>query len=317
VTSDLLYAKLKLLNERVWENRAPRQKIDSWLDNFSDPATRDSDRLHALYLLSQLTYFGDVELRQMLQGIYRDKFKYPIVAEARKRLGGTTDTAVLAQAFRDELSHTRFLGLGNPAESGTHLLYFFRQENRLKKDYFVHSHELFDRPLTDPAVDIAIPDLRRLVFIDDFCGSGSQARRYSRTVLTSLRDICDRTGKSIRTSYFSLVAVDSGITRVKNEATFDDVDAIFVLDSTYKCFSAESRHFRTPPPGLEQDTAHEMARRYGNYIYPEHPIGFKDGQLLIGFHHNIPDNTLPIVWYEEQDHPDWRSILRRYEKVYE
>ena len=29
-------------------------------------------------------------------------------------------------------------------------------------------------------------------------------------------------------------------------------------------------------------------------------LGYRDSQLLIGFQHNTPDNTLPIIWYDEQ-----------------
>ena len=82
------------------------------------------------------------------------------------------------------LAETRFLGIGNPSESGTHLLYYFRQENQLAPSLFVHPHELFDKLRENRATTFR---LKRLIFLDDFCGSGTQACRYSRRLLPKLR----------------------------------------------------------------------------------------------------------------------------------
>ena len=44
-------------------------------------------------------------------------------------------------------------------------------------------------------------------------------------------------------------------------------------------------------------------------------LGFGDCQLLLSLHHNTPNNTLPIIWYEEDDE-NWTPIFKRYNKVY-
>ena len=87
------------------------------------------------------------------------------------------------------LARTRFIGIGNPSESGSHLLYYFRQENRLGKEYFINSHDVFKRVgwwrfyLTR----IRDPSIERYIFIDDLCGSGSQAAGYSRSLVKPLK----------------------------------------------------------------------------------------------------------------------------------
>jgi hypothetical protein len=48
----------------------------------------------------------------------------------------------------------------------------------------------------------------------------------------------------------------------------------------------------------------------------DHSLGFENGQLLVGFHHNTPDNTLPIIWYDEE-FASWTPIFKRYNKIYE
>ena len=51
-----------------------------------------------------------------------------------------------------------------------------------------------------------------------------------------------------------------------------------------------------------------MCLQYGKMAYPKAPLGFDDGQLLIGFSHNIPDNTVPIIWSTENE---WNGIFPR------
>ena len=62
--------------------------------------------------------------------------------------------------------------------------------------------------------------------------------------------------------------------------------------------------------------ARDLCLRCGEQLVPSHPLGYRDGQLLLGFSHNTPDNTLPVFWYEERDGPNWRPMFRRYPKGY-
>jgi len=312
---DRLLDKLRILNERVWERRVERPAITEWLRNYADELYATAgEAFHALFLLSQFVYFGDREVRELLRSMYRDLYRYPIVEELRRASGDTLDYALLGKGFREELAATRFLGIGNPAESGTHLLYYFRQENRVPKANFSTETQLFDRRLDDPDLQLADPAVKRLVFIDDFCGSGNQATAYSNKLLRVLRDVAHRAGRPLHTSYLVLVASVSGLERVRNNTLFDRVDAVFELDTTYKSLELTSRHFTTCPGGITREAARTMAAHYGGQLFAAHPLGYQDGQLLLGFHHNVPDNTLPIIWWDEAP-SSWTPILRRYPKV--
>src|SRR5258708_40104948 len=122
-------------------------------------------------------YFGSRQMRALLKSLYRDKFKYPIVERIRRANADTLDAGLIQAQFKEALDRTRFLGVGNPSESGVHLLYYYRQENQLKKKYFINAHEIFT--VSDAKRVLRYPDVTRYVFIDDFCGSGSQGKRYS------------------------------------------------------------------------------------------------------------------------------------------
>src|ERR1700719_2294145 len=143
-TLEALKEKIIVLNSRLWENKKTWPQIQAWLDNFDGQiATRDVEQLHALFLLSHFLYFGSREIRELLRSLYRDLVVYPILAELKSKLPRNSSVEDFEKALDCELASTRFLGVGNPSESGCHLLYFFRQENSLGKDLFWETHKIF------------------------------------------------------------------------------------------------------------------------------------------------------------------------------
>lgn len=305
---DRLVSKIKVLNETVWEQKVSMQLLDDWLKNFHEK----EERLHALWLLSQFMYFGSREIRELLGALYRDLVKYPIVASIRKANGNTRDIDLLKRLYDDELQHTRFLGMGNPSESGCHLLYYFRQENRLPKNLFIYTHEIFSRVGTNRTISLRHPEVKRYIYLDDFCGSGNQASGYSQGVLEDIKGL----KSDVELEYFTLFATEHGITQFRQKTGFDKVDAVFRLDDSYKCFKDKSRYFVDCDPQIKRSIAEKMCSAYGNQLLPNNPLGYEDGQLLLGFYHNTPDNTLPIIWFDEEAGIPWTPIFRRYPKFY-
>lgn len=309
-----LFSKLKTLNETIWEGKVNKPRIEEWLDNFEiDKSGFPSERLHVLYLLRQFMYFGDRQIRELLKALYRDLYKYPIVEQIRKDNSDTNDSAFIFKAFCDELLKTRFLGMGNPSESGYYLLYYFRQENNLPKTLFIHSHQIFNRHgAPPPNISLRAPDVERYVFIDDLCGSGTQAKDYSEQILQDLK----RINPKVQVSYYTLFATTSGLNEVRGNTLFDRVESIFELDETFRCFSPTSRYFQPVDSRINAQFTEDTCRKYGSVLLPDDPLGYKDGQLLLGLHHNTPDNSLPIFWYDEPDVTPWVPIFRRYPKYY-
>jgi hypothetical protein len=308
-----LTTKIKILNETVWERRATEPSIAEWLDNFavSTPPAPD-ERTHALFLLSNFMYFGSRQIRELLKALYRDLYRYPIVEHIRRSHGDTLDSGVIDPLFLAERNRTRFLGVGNPSESGCHLLYYFRQENGLPKDLFIHTHQLFTRAGGTASSRLRNPAVTRYIFIDDFCGSGMQGTEYSQDLVEEIK----RLEPSAFVAYYVLFATSKGINKIRSETAFDAANAIYELDSSFKCFSAESRHFRSSATEIDRSFCEDMCRRYGaRMMSAPNVLGFDDSQLLIGFHHNTPDNTLPIIWFDEPGGVPWKPIFRRYPKL--
>lgn len=321
-----LKAKIKILNETLWDNRALNPSVEKWLDNFST----DKEKFHALYLLSKFMYFGAVPMRNLLKSLYRDLYRYPLIELIRKSKGNTLDSTFIESKFKEEEKNTRFLGVGNPSESGAHLLYFFRQENNLSKKLFVYTDEVIDRNGTTEQLHFS--DVKYYVFIDDFCGSGSQATTNSN--IKRCVENLKRLSTNVDISYLMLFATSDGIKTVKDTGLYDRVEAVMELDNTYKCFDAQSRLFPQRDNFLfERDFTQEFCYRLGQPLFRSinqkegwtgrkleelsdiTALGWGDCQLLLGFYHNTPDNTLPIIWYDEEE-INWFPIFRRYNKKY-
>lgn len=308
-----LLDSIQTLSSSVWGKRADGKTIEQWLKEFGpdgEPGTRG--RVHALYLLSRFMFFGDEEIRELLRSLFRDHFKYPIVAQVRRQAADTRDEGVLRAAFDLALSRTRFLGMGNPSESGTHLLYLYRQVNGLSKCSFIGTHEIFD--WTQALATLAEAAITRYVFIDDFCGSGEQAVRYSGGPVARMKEAAAKAGVRITVAYHVLVATQRGLERVRTQTTFDDVACVMDLDESFRAFGATSRYFRNTPTDIDRAFASNMAAYFGVQLQRNAPLGYDNGQLMLGFFHNTPDNVLPIFWHPGHAAKAWHPIFPRYHK---
>ncbi|HUV31695.1 MAG TPA: hypothetical protein VMY05_11495 [Acidobacteriota bacterium] len=326
-----LIDNIQELNELIWERQVTEPMIEDWVSNFKSERARFPDyEVNALYLLSNFLYFGSKEIRSLLKSMYRDKVKYRIVANIRRSLNHTLDANTIHEHYERELRRSRFIPVGNPSESGSHLLYFFRQENQLGKDLFVNAHQIFEgnhlrmdfrggrflrslfRALFGTRLRLRYPLVKRYIFIDDFCGFGSQGLEYSRSIVERIKGF----DEDVETSYLVLVATSDGIDTIVRNTLFDHVDAVFELDRTFKCFGANSRYFSEDMADMKKATR-DMCRLFGErLVQPAHALGFDDCQLLLGFHHNVPDNTLPVIWFDEPTEPPWIPICKRYPKLY-
>lgn len=322
-----VYEKIEVLNATLWEDRALKPRVDAWLSNFDE-----SERNDMLQLLPSLLYYNGANIRYLLRALYRDLYQWPIIEQFRRTNDDTLDEDRIDSHLKEELLKTRFLGVGNPSESGVHLLYFFRQENHIYKDLFVHVDDVISHDANGKmCLNSVYKDVQRYVFIDDVCGSGSQATTNSSFMKRSVTNIRAVTG-DVKICYYMLFGTNKGLDVVKNSKLFNEVQSVITFDDSYTCFSNKSRFFVDL---TQRERVMSVAKKYGkilikSYIekqYPRispieadnisdnHALGFGDCQLLLSMYHNTPDNTLPVIWYDEDDNI-WFPIFKRYNKVY-
>ena len=303
---DILDRKIKILHDTAWRDKWAWEsdQYSKWLSNFQE----GEEQINAMFLLSKFMYFDNETIRELMVRIYEDLYKRPIIYEIRKLHKNTKDVDFIDKEFDKVRNKTRFLSIGNPSESSAHLLYFFRQENYLKRDLFIGPHELFSHTENGDEIcaNLMVEGIERIVVLDDFCGSGNQATKFNNSFVKFLKDKYP----DIQIAYYTLFAIEEGFEKV-NSLSFDKVEAMFVLDETYKCFSDNSRFFMGEKEGYKAECK-DMCQRYGQKI-SRNPLGYQDCQMLLGFHHNTPNNTLPIFWQEKNG---WIPMFKRFAKIY-
>lgn len=316
---EIFEGKLRTLVGHAWDDEVRWPHIEAWVKNFTGQVLpKEEEQLYAMFALSRFMYFSRRMVREMLHSLYRDHFKTQIIQRIRRNYGNSKDINLLKNLYNKELTATRFLGVGNPAESGAHLLYFFRQVNYLPKDLFIDISAAFEAQSVKKDQSVTIQytprdaTVTRYVFFDDLVGSGNQATGYLAKRLSQLR----RGNHNIDVRFMSLFATSSGLKRMNEPFMFNGkAMCLFELDDQFKAFNTESRHFANTPEWFELNNFNSIAHTYGTVIQPRIPLGYGDNQLLLGFSHNTPNNTLPIFWDEGHKSP-WSPLFLRYDKKY-
>ncbi|KAA6097096.1 MULTISPECIES: hypothetical protein [unclassified Pantoea] len=307
--------KIRELMSHAWDEEVKWNEIEGWLDNFKGFFNPEEDeKMHAVYSITEYMYFGKRLVREMLKSLYRDYFASPLKQRIRRNFGDTLDYELIKKYFAMELASTRFIGVGNPSESGAHLLYYFRQVNNLSKELFsdissvVQARKDRNNSIIYELVDKKI---NRIVFFDDIVGSGTQASSYLGDYIRQLK----KNDPKLDIKFMSLFSTTDGLNRLNSDKVFNgNAMCLFELDDSYKCLSGNSRYFKNPPKWFDSAIMQSVLMDYGSAIFPEQPLGYKNGQLLISFSHNTPDNVPPIYWCSMPEL--WSPAFLRYHKLY-
>lgn len=309
---------LRELATAAWDGEVRWPEITAWASNFDGKilanATEEQD--HALFALTKFVYFGRRLVRELLKSLYRDHFEAPLMQRIRRNYGNTKDEILLRRLFNIELKATRFIGLGNPAESGAHLLYYFRQVNYLNKNLFADLKGLFsvapDRASNDVFYGLRDISVTRIILFDDLVGSATQVSLYLTTELRRIR----KGNPNLDISFVCLFATTEGLRKLNDQNLFaGKATCIFELDDSFKTHAPNCRYFSPAPNWFDIPKFKQIATHYGSLIRPGMALGYKDSQLMLGFAHNTPDNTLPIFWDEGGNLP-WSPVFPRFDKKY-
>lgn len=306
--------KIKSLSELVWEGKIQDADIKYWIEGINKSVPLSTEHVNSLLCaLSNFLYISDRLIREMLRSLYRDIYKKNIIREIREQNPNCFDKIFFEKNIKKALDKTKFLGVGNPSESGPHLLYLFRQENSLSKDNFTSMFEAFKYVSIsrgDIRVEISNPSIEHYIFIDDFCGSGHQVTEILKGYVTAAKEL----NPNCKCHYYCLVGMQSGIKYANDNVDFDSVEAVFELDTSFNVFAKESKILFDEEDNDKKATLKDLCDQFAkHYNFPkENSYGYSGGQQLIGFHHNTPDNTIPVIWYD--DKKNLAPIFKRYQK---
>ncbi len=212
-------------------------------------------------------------------------------SEVENMIGILSET--IRTMLKNDFDDVYFFGMGeSPSDSGSQLLYSYRKSMVLNESKF--PKELSNILNLNP---------KKLFFFDDIIGTGKQATTFYDNYLKKLNIDC---------YYCSLVGFENGIKNLEKNAGFKKIIPCIKLGNENKAFSNKSINF---PDSGRRNKIKKFALKYGNKLYPKGPLGYDGSEALIVFHHNVPNNTLPIIWAgpanEKEVTEPWHPLFER------
>lgn len=268
----------------AWEKEIEEQDINRWLTNFNGEylGNKAIEQKIALWLVSHFTYYTENNLRDLCIDAY-NKYIHYIICESKDAENDDLESI---------LKSTFFLPLGEQGESGSYMAYIFRQSNNIGTEMFMSSR-----------IDLC----NNIVLLDDASFSGKQLKKY----VTRFYKKYKIENKKV----YILLLFCTEESREKMKKIFPEIDIISScsLDSRDKIFSDDSYAFSDELFKGLKNSIKGFCEYYGQKLSKNKKdiLGHNNGQYMVGFGHNTPNNTLPIFWGKESG---WIPLFERFPK---
>jgi len=155
----------------------------------------------------------------------------------------------------------------------------------------------------------AAGELRGIVVVNDFIGSGESARREVDRLMSECRRVASLPS-ALRYYYIGI----AGFQRVIEHLSDQLGDALRILVDeplleSDRAFAEESQLFNV----VEKIECRRMCEEIGRQLVGDgNKLGYGGSQALVAFEHGIPNNTLPIFWSSGRyDGREWTPLFKR------
>lgn len=255
-------------------------EIRAWLNQFAP-----DERRQMLYLLRQVRFFNSLMVREAVEWLHLNTLK---------QLGIEGNTSESKRSFL-------ITAFGNPAKSGSTLARIYRSTNRLVPTNVAHVDDIQEQ------VEQNI-DVKHIICVEDVIGSGEDMLNFLRAIDQKIGALLAE--RKISVIIQSVCALAEGIKKIEDEAKKLKYDAsLNYYEIMDKCFS-KTPEYRNIDEDWEE--IKRIAEMYGRRLRPDKPLGYGDSQMLVVFHDNCPNNTLPILWAESKDNEfGWNPLFPR------
>lgn len=262
-----------IVSVRFYNQITPYDVI-RWLFNFED-----EDVELAVQLLEHVVFLRDDDVKGRL---YDQIVKLP----------------------KDRRKH--IVPLGKPGKSGAAISYWIHglmKRNDLQSMNFHSSVETFISYRNSVAWE-TLNDV--VVYVDDFIGSGgSVVEALSSLDKKKLRPEVLSDACSVRLYVVAAIVIDNGYSKI----TKDISGAVILGDSHCKGFDPHKKVFGSY---FKTKAVREMCYKYGEQLYKGCPLGYKNTQSLVLMQHSSPNNTIPVLWSDNQyQGRNWIPLMPR------
>ena len=204
---------------------------------------------------------------------------------------------------RDRKKH--IVPLGKPGKSGAAISYWIHglmKRNDLQSMIFHSSVEAFISYRNSVKWE-ALKDI--VVYVDDFIGSGGSVVTALSLVKNIVRPEVLTDASSGRLYVVAAIVMDNGYSKI----THDISGAIILGDLHCKGFDPHKKVFGSY---FKTKAVREMCYKYGEQLYKGWSLGFENTQSLVLMQHSSPNNTIPVLWSDNQyQGRNWNPLVPR------
>ena len=267
-------------------------QFDKWLSNL----LTDEDKYLAARLLENLTFRSE----QMVGSAIGHILQCILPCELR-RLGvliPSVDEFIESLERGGRAHPVRFVEIDDPkgerpGKSGAVLIRELHRLGGVNTSLTCFPNAISNQPAS----------VKCLVFIDDMLGTGTQMETYSR--VHQLNAISQKH----HLIYCPLAAFESGLTHLAKECPWLQVCPVEVFSESHQFFRSDPEH--TLMWAIDKANTVVDVRAHMESLCKRgevrSPAAFAL-ELLLGFHHATPNNTLPIMHVSS---PTWHNLLTR------
>lgn len=261
-----------IVSVRFYNQITPYDVI-RWLFNFDD-----KDVELAVQLLEHVVFLRDDDVKGRL---YEQILKLP--NDTRKHI----------------------VPLGKPGKSGAAVSYWIHglmKRKELRKMRFHSSIEEFisyrNSVEWETQKDV-------VVYVDDFIGSGGSVVTALSFEEKNVRPEVLSDACSGRLYVVAAIVMDNGYSKI----TKDISGAVILGDSHCKGFDPHKKVFGSY---FKTKAVREMCYKYGEQLYKGCPLGYENTQSLVLMQHSSPNNTIPVLWSDNQyQGRNWNPLVPR------
>lgn len=288
--------------ENIFGNRKVNaSRFQDWIFQFAR-----TERLLACRLLNGLRYYDNDRIKPLWIKVFR---KLP--SEAKRNVA--------------------YIGLGHGAKSGRLNPPCFRQAISKLPEYGAlfggRESKIFRDMAEFEKKELGLPRPNTIVFLDDFIGTGGQAKKFLEWYFRNYDKSLDKVAIYLCVLVGFTKAIDENVKeplkgRIKDVIVgeeLDERDRAFspsnsIWQSEQQCRDAEQWAKEIGYQLLAtSDPVHDAE---GNLVYDpaRDALGWHGCQALVAFHHNTPSDTLPIFWGKgTRNGNNWKSLLDRHD----
>jgi hypothetical protein len=292
IYTDRIFARCRdLISYQVWSG-IQRPRLDAWIANFRT----GEERYFAAKVLDALIYRSDDQtialLRELLSRLIPNHARiYGLPGKLQQIY-----TALRDRHFDPGVRVVPVIPPGSPPTKSGPLI-----ARHLKR-----SLKVFERWIVDPQyVRAHLASVDTVIFVDDFLGTGTQFSDFLRDtgLIPYLSSHCF--------IYGCLAGHETGINLLRGAFPSLHVAAVERLDDSHALFHDDAGSFPDEVNSAEcaRDFYYGLIddRRFN--ITGPNRRGFGHLEVVYAFEHSVPDNSLPILWWDRSD--KWRHLFDR------